>query len=88
MARSKTTDDAHFADAADAFKLNAHGLVGKFGQFANRTISGKRDRQDRRAVVIEFLDDGRRGVFGQAAAETCSRDRERPGRLIRGRDPV
>jgi hypothetical protein len=39
----ETTDDANFANTTDTLELNAHGLVGKFSEFAQRTISGERD---------------------------------------------
>ncbi len=55
MARCKSADDAHFADAADALELRPSGFVGEFGQLANRTISRERDGQNRRAVVVELL---------------------------------
>ena len=54
----QTAHDGDFANAARALELHSDDLVRVLSQLANRTLTGKRDRQHRGAVVIELHNDG------------------------------
>ena len=54
----ETAHDIDCANATRSLELYFDDLVGVLSQLANRTLTGKRDRQYRRAVVIELHNDG------------------------------
>src|SRR5439155_11736385 len=54
----ETAHDIDCANATGALELYFDDLVGVLSQLANRTLTGKCDRQYRRAVVIELYNDG------------------------------